>query len=175
VSLPRRTSHRLIVARGFKIVGWMLGVPSSLAALALGAGAFMTGSGPTPKSEYLSVTTYGLVGLLANAATGAGQVLSFLNGVAAWVFGLLAVAAIAAAMFAVALHLIGRGLHAASAWARLLGGGLIGLLTFNAAVAFLMLRGGARVLDAGLLVVFAYVLWVLVWRFRERGVGAPSA
>ena len=172
---PQRTSHRLIVARGFKIAAWVLGLPSLLAALAFGAGAFMAGAGPPQKAEYLSVSTYGLVGLLSNAATGVGQALSFLNGAAAWVFGLLAVVAVAAVMFSAALYLIGRGLSASAAWARFLGGVLAALLAFNSLVAFLILRGGARVLDAGLFAVFAYVLWVLGWKFRERAVGEPPA
>ena len=79
--------HRLIVARGFGIAGWVIGVPSTLAAIALGAGALVVGARPAgPPPEPLSVTTYGLAGLLSNAANGVGGVLSFLWALG-WRFG----------------------------------------------------------------------------------------
>ena len=158
--------HRLIVARGFRIAGLVIGVPSSLAAIGLGGGAFVAGSGSGHKPEHLDISTYGIVGLISNAANGVGGVLSFLNGVAAWVFGLIAVLAIAAALFAGLLYLVGRGLNASAPWARLVAGLTTGMLTFHSLVALALLRGGARLVDAVLLAALIYVMWVLVRRFK---------
>jgi len=158
--------HRLIVARGFRIAGLVIGVPSSLAAIGLGGGAFVAGSGSGHKPEHLDISTYGIVGLISNAANGVGGVLSFLNGVAAWVFGLIAVLAIAAALFAGLLYLVGRGLNASAPWARLVAGLMTGMLTFHSLVALALLRGGARLVDAVLLAALIYVMWVLVRRFK---------
>jgi len=160
--------HRLIVARGFRIAGLGLGAPSLLAAIGFGIGAVMAGAlPPDPKPEYLDVQTYGLVGLLSNAATGVGGVLSFLNALAGWVFGLLAVLALAAALFCGLLYLVGRGLGASAAWARFVAVAITTLLSLNGLLAFALLRGPARLADAALLAAFAYVLWALVWRFRD--------
>lgn len=159
--------HRLIVARGFQIAGWVIGGPSFLAALGFGAGALLTGVGATQKPHYLDVSTYGIAGLLSNAANGVGGVLSFLNAGAAWVFGLLAVLALAAALFAGLLYIVGRGLHAAKAWARLLAIAMMAVVAFNGLVALALLRGGARFVDAAILGAVIYALWVLGWRFRE--------
>ena len=168
--------HRLIVARGFRIAGWAIGAPSLLAAIGLGAGAFVAGAGPAaPKPEYLSVSTYGLAGLISNAATGVGGVLSFLNGLAGWVFGLMAALALAAALFAGLIYLVGRGLSAQATWARIVGAGLMLLLSLNSLLALAFLRGPARLADAAVLAALAYALWVLGWRFRPRAIRAETA
>lgn len=159
--------HRLIVARGFRIAGLAIGAPSAVAALALGAGAFLTGSGSGQKPQYLDVSTYGIAGLISNAANGVGGVLSFLNGVAAWALGLLAVLALLAALFAGLLYLVGRGLKASRPWARLLAIAMMAVMAFNSLVAQAILRGGARLVDAVVLAALVYGLWVLGWRFRD--------
>ena len=159
--------HRLIVARGFRIAGVAIGAPSLLAALGLGVGAFLAGSGSGHKPEYLDISTYGLVGLLSNAANGVGGILSFLNGIAAWAMGLLAVLAIAVAIFAGLLYLVGRGLKAGKGWARVLAIAVTGILTFHSLVALALVRGGARLLDAVVLAALGYALWALIWRFKD--------
>ncbi len=158
--------HRLIVARGFRVAGWVIGVPSALAAIALGVGAVGLGGRPPPSSQMLSVGDYGLVGLLSNAATGAAGVLSFLGGVAAWVMGLLAVVAMLAALFAGLLYVVGRGLRASAGWARVLAIALSALLTVNSLVALMLLQGAARLGDMVVLAALGYVLWALGWRFN---------
>ncbi len=145
----------------------MLGIPSGLAAIALGAGALLACSGAgAQRPQHLDVTTYGIAGLISNAASGVGGVLAFLNGVAAWVFGLLAALALVAALFAGLLCLVGRGLKASAGWARLLGVAMMAVLGFNSLVALAILRGGARLVDAVVFAAVAYALWVLGWRFR---------
>jgi len=158
--------HRLIVARSFRIAGVVIGLPSSLAALGLTVGAFLAGSGSGHKPQYLDISTYGIAGLISNAANGVGGVLSFLNGVAAWVFGLMAVLAVATALFGGLLYLVGRGLRASRPWARGLGIAMMALLTFHSLVGFALLRGGPRLLDGLILAGAIYALWVLGWRFR---------
>jgi hypothetical protein len=160
--------HRLIVARGFRIAGLAIGAPALLAALALTVGAFLAGSGSGHRPEYLDISTYGLVGLISNAANGVGGILSFLNGVAAWAMGLLAVLAIAAALFAGLLYLVGRGLSASKGWARVTAIAMTAVMTFHSLVALALLRGGARLVDAVVLAALGYALWALIWRF-----GAP--
>ena len=160
--------HRLIVAKGFRIAGLAVGAPAALAALAVGAGAFVTGSESSQKPHDLDISTYGIAGLISNAANGAGSVLSFLNGVAAWAMGLLAVLAIAAALFAGLLYLVGRGLSASKGWARVTAIAMTAVMTFHSLVALALLRGGARLVDAVVLAALGYALWALIWRF-----GAP--
>jgi hypothetical protein len=159
--------HRLIVARGFRIAGLVIGAPSLLTAIALGAGAFLAGSGSGHRPQHLDVSTYGLVGILSNAADGVGGVLSFLNGLAAWAFGLLAVLALLTALLAGVLYLVGRGLKASRPWARGLGIAMMALLTFHSLVGFALMRGGPRLLDGLVLAAAVYALWVLGWRFRD--------
>jgi hypothetical protein len=158
--------HRLIVARGFGIAGWALGIPSALAAIGLGVGAVVMGARPAPPSEALSVGDYGLVGLLSNAAIGLAGVLSFLGGIAAWLMGLLAVAALATALFAGLLYLIGRGLRVSAPWARVLAIVLSALLAVNALLVLTVAQGAARLADSLLLAGLAYALWALGWRFK---------
>jgi hypothetical protein len=161
--------HRLIVARWFRVAGLLIGVPSALAAIGLGLGAGVAGAGPaTQKPEYLDVSTYGIVGLISNAASGAGQILSFLNGVAAWVFGLLAVLALIAALLAALLYLVGRGLRASASWARVVAIAALAVLSLNSLIALTFFRGVVGALDAAALALFVYALWVLVRRWRPQ-------
>jgi hypothetical protein len=171
----RAPDHRLIVARGFRLAGIGLGAPSSVAALGFGTAALVGAATKPSKPEYLDVSTYGLVGLLSNAATGVGGVLSFINAMAAWVFGMLAVLAFAAALFAGLLYLVGRGLRVSAPWARFVGIAVMTLLSLNTLLAFTFLRGGARLIDAIALAGFGYVLWVLGWRFRDRTLEAAAS
>jgi hypothetical protein len=159
--------HRLIVARGFRIAGLAIGAPAFLAALGFGVGAFLTGSGSGQRPNYLDVSTYGIAGLISNAANGVGGVLSFLNGIAAWALGLLAALALVAALFAGLLYLVGRGLEAAKPWARVLAIAMMAVMAFHSLVALALLRGGARLVDACLLAAVVYALWVLGWRFKN--------
>ena len=178
---PRPTlTHRRIVTRGFEVSGWLLGVPSFLMALFLGGSAFMMRTDHASRStQYLDVQTYGLVGLLSNAATGLGAAFSFLNGVVIGILVLLAVLAVAAVLFAGLLGLIGRGLKASANWARPMAVFLlsilvlIGLFTLTALDHIAWFAGGA------VLLVPLYGLWALVWRYDdhvEGGVdnGPPS-
>jgi hypothetical protein len=161
--------HRLIVAYGFRIAGWAVGGPSALAAIALGAGALVVGARPADHAASLSVTTYGLAGLLSNAANGVGGVLSFLGGIAAWLLGLLAVAALLAALFGALLYVLGRGLRASAGWARILAIALTAAAMPIGLLALAVLEGGTRLVDVTILAALAYALWALGWRFKTSG------
>ena len=161
--------HRLIVAQGFRVAGWVIGLPSALAAIGLGVGAAVLGARPAAPSQMLNVGDYGLVGLLSNAATGLVGVLSFLGGVAAWVMGVLAVAALLAALFAALLYAVGRGLRVSAGWARVVGIALTTVLMLNGLFALLMLQDAARLAVVVILAALAYALWTLGWRFRTPG------
>ncbi|HET6971648.1 MAG TPA: hypothetical protein VFH92_11025 [Phenylobacterium sp.] len=164
------SDHRRIVARGFRIAGWALGAPASLAAVALTIAAVTLGAGAAPQPVHpLSVTTYGLAGLLSNAAEAVGGVLSLLGGLAAWGLALLAVLALAAALFAALLYGIGRGLGASAAWARVAAAALIGGVAFIGLLLLPILGDGARLADLAALAASGYALWALGWRF-----GAPQ-
>lgn len=146
----------------------MLGAPSALAALGLGAGAFIFGHGPPPdKSAFLSLRTYGLVGLLANAAHGVGVGLSSLGRAVSWVLAWMALVALALALFAGLLYWIGCGLKASATWARIIAGLMAAILLFYCALGLSMLHRGAMVVDGLAVAAFVYVLWALGWRFAD--------
>jgi hypothetical protein len=159
--------HRLIVAIGFQVVGWVVGLPSFLLALALGAGAIMVGAGPKPEApHYLSVTHYGIAGLLSNAATGVAGVLAVVNEFAAWVLWVLTVLAFVLTAMAFVIWLVGRGLGADATWARILAALMIAALAGVGLLVIGLLTTKAAIVDAAGLAACAYGLWVLGWRFK---------
>ena len=161
-------NHRVIVARGFRIVGLVTAIPSSLMAIAMGVAAFMaTPSAAQQRPDYLSVTQYGLVGLLSNAMTGAGEVLSLLNGLAAVILVLVAVLALIAALFGVLLYVVGRGLHASARWARFVAAAMMLVVLLNSVPALSVLRGVAWLVAVIAPVAAIYVLWVLKARYAD--------
>jgi hypothetical protein len=129
--------------------------------------AFALGHGARQRAPYLDVGTYGLVGLLDNAAHGVGAGLAFLGGVAGWVLGLAAIAALMAAIFAVLLWLVGRGLRAKATWARIVAALLCLALLPNCTAALAILRLGPAIIDAAIIAGLLYALWVLGWRFAD--------
>lgn len=162
-------SHRRIVTRGFQISAWLLGVPSLLMALILGGSAFMIGSDHASRPpQYLDVPTYGLVGLLSNTVTGLGVAFSFMNGVVAGIFAMLAVLALTAALFAGVLGLVGRGLKVSAKWARPMAVVLLLVLALIGLLALTVLNSVAWFADGAVLAVLLYGLWVLVWRHEDH-------
>jgi predicted outer membrane lipoprotein len=159
-------NHRVIVATGFRVAGWLLGVPSLLAFLALTASVFeLHQMAATGRASYLDIKTYGLVGLLANGAAGLDNFVQFLAGVGAWVAAALAILAFVAALGSVLVYVIGRGVGRRATWARILGGLVsLGVLLFTVGVWSLVGRDAAPVACA-VCGVSLYSLWVLGWRF----------
>lgn len=160
--------HRVLIARAFQIVGLGTALPSAVMALTMGVAAFMVATPPAArKPDYISVTTYGLVGLLTNAMSGAGEVLSFLNGLAVWAFGLIAALALVAALFGGLLFRVGQGLDGSALWARLLAGAMMVALSLVSLPAFFVFRGAGRLACLAALAVSIYGLWVLSVRYSK--------
>lgn len=167
-TLPR---HRLIVAAGFRIAGWVIGIPALLASIGLGVGAVLLGGGPS-KTPYLDDAKYGLVGVLTNGVHAVVDVITFIGAMAGLFLAILAVLAVVIALFAVLLYLIGRGLRVAATWARVAGGLVAAISMLNAAIALSLLSGGGEVVDGVVIAGLAYGLWVLIWRFADPPPGS---
>jgi len=157
-------THRRIVTLAFQASGYLLGVPSCVLALFLGASAFVIGSDHASRpAQYLDVQAYGLVGLLSNAATGLGAAFSFLNGVVAGILVFLAVLAFAAAL----LGFVGRGLKASANWARPLAVVLLSIMALIGFFALTVLDRSLWLADGAVLAALSYGLWVLVWKYDD--------
>jgi hypothetical protein len=166
---PRRTAvprHRLIVAAGFRIAGWVIGIPALLASIGLGVGAVLLGGGPS-KTPYLDDGKYGLVGMLTNGVHAVVDVITFIGAMAGLFLAILAVLAAVIALFAVLLYLIGRGLRVAATWARVAGLIVAAVLMLNAAIALSLLNRGGEIVDAVVIAGLAYAFWTLIWRFVD--------
>lgn len=163
--LPR---HRLIVAGAFRIAGFVLGVPSLLAALGFVGGALIFGNGPPPdNSPYLSLKTYGPTGALQNGAQAVGNLFSFMDMLATHILVVLAILALAVTLLATLLYVIGRGLKAAVAWARIVAGLVLALMLASGVIALSALSAEGEVVDGLLVAGLLYGLWVLVRRFTD--------
>lgn len=161
--------HRLIVAWGFRIAGLLLGAPSLLALAVICIN--LPHAPPPNHSSYLAIGTYGIAGLLANAAHGAGAAFDWLEHVGAWVAKLLAFACVVILLCAASLYLAGRGIARGSPAARA-GGFALSLLCLLFSVTLLLVLPSRimamPIFGCGLSL---YALWVLGWRYngaRER-------
>lgn len=138
-------------------------------ALFLGASAVMLGSDQASRPpQFLDVQTYGLVGLLANAATGLGAAFSFLNGVLVGILVFLAVLALAATVFSGLVGFVGQGLKTSAKWARPAAVVLLSILALIGLFVLPDLAPMAQVADGAVLVVLSYGLWALVWRYDDH-------
>jgi Zn-dependent protease with chaperone function len=161
-------NHRVIVATGFRIIGLATALPSSLMAITMGIAACKAAPAVAQqRPDYLSVTQYGLVGLLANAASGAGEVLSLLNGLAAAILGLIAVLALIAALCGVLLYVVGRGLRVSAPWARFMAAVIMVVVLLSSPPALCVLEGAARLSGFVAPILSIYVLWVLKARYAD--------
>jgi hypothetical protein len=160
-------ANLLIVAAGFRIVGWLIGVPSLLTLLSLGGSFFVLGQSlPPDPSESLDLKTYGLVALLAQGAEALGKTLYFLAGLALWIVVAAATAALLTLIFAVILYATGRGIGNHATWARIVGGLItVGLLLCSLGL-LAALRSDLALLAWLPIGLSLYTLWVLCWRFE---------
>jgi hypothetical protein len=164
--------HLKIVAGEFRVAGLLLGIPSAAALAYLLYAIIDLRSTPAPPpdhSSYLEVGKYGLVGLLNNGVKGIGAVfgkpLEMAAQAAMWVIVALAIASLVAALFAVLLYFIGRGIGHRAMWARIFGIVLTSGFLLVSILALTSLRrdlAPIAVLPIGLSL---YTLWVLGWRF----------
>jgi hypothetical protein len=157
-------NHRLIVGRGFRIGGWLLGVPSLGALLLICTSLFVLRPSPD-RSSYLDIGTYGIAGLLANGARGIGKVFEWFGGIAAWIEEALAVGLVGAVLFAAALVFTGRGIARQSAPARIVALALSVVFLFFWLVVLLSLPRGAMLVPAAGVGASLYAIWALGWRY----------
>lgn len=158
--------HLLIVAIGFRVTGVLLAV-LSLAALAdlTRTAIELRRTPPVDRSAPLDIGTYGLVGLLSNAARAAGHVLHAFAGILVVFLAILAIAAVVVLLLGVLFYLTGWGIGQHATWARMIAMLLsAGLAVLSGAVMVAMPRDNApyAALPIGLSL---YALWVLIWRF----------
>ena len=157
------TDHRQIVARGFRIGGWLLGVPSALGLLAIGA-SFVFLRTPENQSDYLDIGKFGIAGLLANGAKGVGDFLGGLGHIALWMEEILAAGLAAAVALAVILYFTGRGIARHARGANVVGLMLsIFFALFWLGVLLSTSRSAMAVPAAGMAMA-GYSVWVLGWR-----------
>jgi hypothetical protein len=150
----------------------VVGVPSALATLGFTAGAILFGGQAQDHSPYLDSKAYGPAGAVANGAHAVGDIFSFIGTLASAILVVMALVALAATLFAVLLYFTGRGLKAAAAWARIVGG-LVSVLTLaNCAISLTALTDDGKVVVGLIMVGLLYSLWVLAWRFAEPPVAA---
>lgn len=157
-------TNREIVAWGFRIGGWLLGVPSLVALVTVIAGLFVPRPAPD-KSPYLDVQTYGVAGLLTNGAKGVGKALDGLGGFLSWVEWALAIGLSASLGLAVVLYFTGRGIARHATGAGVVGIGLSAIFLLVWLTILMSLpRGGAMAVPAVGMALSLYAIWVLVWR-----------
>ena len=154
------TDHRGIVGRGFRIGGWVLGVPSAAGLLAVGVSLLLVRS-PDDKSTYLDIGKYGIAGLLANGAKGVGGVLDWFGGIGVWLEKLLAAGFAAALLFAVMLYFTGRGIARHAKGAGEVGIGLSALFALFWLVVLLSTSRSAMAVPVAGLMMTGYSIWAL--------------
>jgi hypothetical protein len=158
--------HLLIIAIGFRLAGVLLGV-ASIAALADPADTALTmrRTPPPDMGTPLEIKTYGLVGLLSNAARGIGYGLHALARLLDIMLAILAVAAVFALLFAVLLYLTGRGIGHHATWARIIAILIAAGVAFTSCAIMTVLQREQAPFAALPIGGSAYALWVLIWRF----------
>jgi hypothetical protein len=157
-------NHRAIVGQGFRIGGWLLGVPSLVVLLVICLSLFILHPEPD-KSAYVDVGTYGLAGLLANGAHAVGALFRWLGGIAAWIEKTVAIGLIVLIGFAACLYVTGKGIDRHSRPARIAAFAIAMVFLFFWLLMLLSLSRHAMVLPAVGAAVSLYTIWVLGWRY----------
>ena len=158
--------HLLIVAIGFRLAGLLLGVASIAALVDLADTALLLRRTPPPDvGAPLDIKTYGLVGLLHNAARGVGFGLHALASLLSILVVIMLAASVLALLLALLLYLTGRGIGHHATWARI----VAMLLSFSLALAscaIMAVMPRDHAAFAALPIPLSlYALWVLIWRF----------
>jgi hypothetical protein len=159
----------MIVANGFRVVGFLLGVPSLLVCLWLTWGlielAWLKPKADLSGGQAINVGRDGIVGIVVALATGMGKAFEFAGDAAAFAMRIADVAAVALTVAGACLFFIGRGLLLHAGWARIAAGvGASGILLISfLALTSLRRAGTFALIPIG---VSIYMLWVLVRRFN---------
>jgi hypothetical protein len=162
--------HLLIVANGFRVAGFLLGIPSLLVCLWLTWGLIELAWLKPDKaalsgSQSIDIGRDGIVGIAVALATGVGKAFEFAGGATAFVMRMLDITAAALAVLGACLFFTGRGLFLHAAWARMIAGvAASGILLISFLALTSLRRGGTFALIP--IGVSIYLLWVLVRRFN---------
>jgi hypothetical protein len=158
--------HLLIVATGFRLAGILLGVASMTALMDVTeTWLYIRQMPPVETGPPLDIKTYGLVGLLSNAARGFGYGLHALAGLLSIIMAIVAVAAAFALLVAVLLYLTGSGVGHQANWARFVAILISIALGFTSCAIMVAIRRDLAPLAALPIGFSLYALWVLLWRF----------
>jgi hypothetical protein len=113
----------------------------------------------------LDLKTYGLVGLLHNAARGFGYGVHAMAGLFSILLVVLAVTAIFGLLVAVLLYLTGSGIGRHAIWARIVAILTASLLALASCAVMAVMRRDHAPFAALPIGISLYALWVLIWRF----------
>ena len=162
--------HLLIVANAFRVVGFLVGIPSLLICLWLTALKFQLFWLKPDKSiqtsgEAINIGRDGIVGIIVAGATVIGKGFELANSAAGWIAGILDIAAAILALAGACLFFTGRGLVLHAAWARIIAGVAASGILLISFLALTSLRRGAAfaLIPIGISI---YMLWALIRRFN---------
>ena len=113
----------------------------------------------------LDIKTYGLVGLLHNAARGFGYGVHAMAGLFSILLVVLAVTAMFGLLVSVLLYLTGSGIGRHAIWARIVAILTASLLALASCAVMAVMRRDHAPFAALPIGLSLYTLWVLIWRF----------
>ena len=155
--------HLLIVAALFRTSGILIAVAALVALGDLAETALVMRKTPPPDtSAPLDIGTYGLVGLISNAARGVSHVLHALAGLASVLLVVLAIASVIALAFGVLLYLTGRGIIHHATWARISAIVLSTGLALASCAIMAVMRHDHAAFGALPIAFSLYTLWVMI-------------
>jgi hypothetical protein len=158
--------HLLIVAIGFRFAGMLLAVASTTTLVDVAGTWFEIRRLPPPEiGPPLDLKTYGLVGLLHNAARGFGYGVHAMAGLFSILLVVLAVTAIFGLLVAVLLYLTGSGIGRHAIWARIVAILTASLLALASCAVMAVMRRDHAPFAALPIGISLYALWVMIWRF----------
>jgi hypothetical protein len=158
--------HLLIVATGFRFAGMLLGLASMAALVDVADTWLVMRKTPGPDTgPALDITTYGLVGLLHNAARAVGYGLHALGDLLTVLLAIVAAAAVLGVFMALLLYLTGSGIGRHATWARVVAILIASSLALASCAVMLVMRRDHAVFAALPIGLSGYALWVLIWRF----------
>jgi len=162
--------HLLIVANGFRALGFLLGVPSLLACLwitwvLIDFASLKPDKSAQTSEEAINIGRDGIVGLIVAGAKVGVKGLELVGKASAWALRLIDVAAAALTLTGACLFFTGRGLVLHAAWARIIAGLAASGIFLISFLALTSLRRGAAfaLIPIG---VSIYMLWALIRRFN---------
>jgi hypothetical protein len=160
-------NQRMIVAWMFRIGAILIGVPALLGLIQLIASVFMVYRIAQPVSDLhaLDIQKYGLVGMLWDSGAFLGVIFQMLAGLGIIVAILISIALVSAIAFAILFFFTGNGVARRADWAKVMG------IVLSAMCLLFWLSGLLNAQHADIavaavgVVLSAYAIWVLGWRY----------